>query len=164
MPQNNKSLQTFRIIPFVFGSYPKTRNECTDFLEINKSAFYNFEASLMSVQNAILKIVKEPKEIYLNSPHIAGFQYYNSQEIEKEIKENDTFILKREPQNSHDFCAFEVFRKNTKLGYLPLSDNKVVARMMDHGLELKAQIRHIAPDAHPYWRVKMRVYYEMENK
>lgn len=117
--------------------------------------------SLFVAKQLTVSAPKEVKDIYLNSPHIAGFQYYKGEEIEKNLKENDILILKREPQNPHDYFAVEVFRDNAKLGYLPRSDNKLIARMMDQGLPLKAQIRHIDPDAHPYRRVKMRVYYEM---
>lgn len=104
---------------------------------------------------------KEVKNVYLNSPHIAGFQYYQGEEIEKELKENDTLTLKRETQNPHDYFAVEVFRNNAKLGYLPRSENKLIARMMDQGVSLKAQIRNIDKDAHPFRRVKVRVYSEM---
>ncbi len=118
-------------------------------------------ASLLLAKNSIGIAAKATTDIYLNSPHIAGFQYYKGQEIENEIKENDTLILKRETTNPHDFFAVEVFRDNAKLGYLPRSDNKVIARMMDQGVSLKAKIRNIDKDAHPFRRVKIRVYYEM---
>lgn len=114
--------------------------------------------SLTVAKHIMMATSTEVNDIYLNSPYIAGFQYYKGEEMENELKENDTLILKREAQNPHDYFAVEVFRKNAKLGYLPRSDNKIIARMMDQGLQLKAQIRNIAPGAHPYQRVKMRVY------
>ena len=103
----------------------------------------------------------EVKDIYLNSPHIAGFQYYQGLKVEKALEEYDMLTLKREPQNPHDSFAVEVFRGNAKLGYLPSTDNKVIARMMDQGVTLKAKIKNIDPDAHPFRRVKIRVYSEM---
>lgn len=123
--------------------------------------FFLGTTSLFVAKQLIVSAPKEVKDIYLNSPHIAGFQYYKGEEIEKNLKENDILILKREPQNPHDYFAVEVFRDNAKIGYLPRSDNKLIARMMDQGVNLKAKIRNIDPDAHPYRRVKMRVFYEM---
>lgn len=104
---------------------------------------------------------KETSEIRLSAPYIAGFQYYEGVEVEQMLKENDSLILKRESQNTHDCYAIEVFCGNNKLGYLPREENKVIARMMDQGVTLKARIRNIDPDAHPFRRVKISVYSEM---
>lgn len=42
MPHDNKSFRLLRLLFFLSGSYPKTRKECTDFLDIRDSAFYNY--------------------------------------------------------------------------------------------------------------------------
>lgn len=68
--------------------------------------------------------------------------------------------LKREPQNPHDSYDVEVFRNDVKLGYLPREENKVIARMMDQGIEAKAIILKINPEVHAYRKVKMKVFYE----
>jgi len=101
------------------------------------------------------------RDIYLDSLYIAGFQYYEGQNQLKNLKENLPVTLKRQSENKHDFFAVEVYFGNHKLGYLPRSDNRIIARMMDQGLKLKATIRKINPDADPFWKVKIRVYSEM---
>ena len=100
---------------------------------------------------------KATKEIRLSSPYIAGFQYYNGVELEQILKENDSLILKRESQNTHDCYAIEVFSGSNKLGYLPRDENKVIARMMDQGMAVKARIIKINPEVNPYRKVKMKV-------
>lgn len=100
------------------------------------------------------------REIRLSSPYIAGFQYYKGLELEQMLKENDSLILKREQQNTHDRYAIEVFSGSSKLGYLAREENKVVARMMDQGMTVKARIIKIKPEEHPYRRVKAEVFYE----
>ena len=42
MPHDNKSFRLLRLLFFLSGSYPKTRKECTGFLGIRDSAFYNY--------------------------------------------------------------------------------------------------------------------------
>jgi predicted DNA-binding transcriptional regulator YafY len=42
MPHENKSFRLLRLLFFLSGSYPKTRKECTDFLDVRDSAFYNY--------------------------------------------------------------------------------------------------------------------------
>ena len=106
---------------------------------------------------------KEPKatrEIKLSSPYIAGFQYYKGLELDQILKENDLLILKREQQNTHDRYAIEVFSGSNKLGYLPREENKVIARMMDQGMAVKARIITIKPEESPYRKVKTEVFYE----
>lgn len=103
---------------------------------------------------------KATREIRLSSPYIAGFQYYKSLELDQMLKENDSLILKREPLNNYDCYAIEVFSGSNKLGYLPREENKVIARMMDQGMTVKAKIIKIKPEEHPYRRVKAEVFYE----
>ena len=117
-------------------------------------------ASLMVAKNMAAKSV-EKTDVYLDSPYIAGFQYYKGLQLEPHLKQDDTLELKRDPKNKYDRYAVEVSHKTQKLGYLPRTDNKIIARMLDQGLTLKAKIRSINPDAHPYRRVKIRVYSEM---
>ena len=42
MPIDTKTHRILRLILFLSNSYPKTKDECTDFLEIKSSAFYNY--------------------------------------------------------------------------------------------------------------------------
>ncbi len=42
MPHDNKSFRLLRLLFFLSGSYPKTRKECTEFLDIRDSTFYNY--------------------------------------------------------------------------------------------------------------------------
>lgn len=101
------------------------------------------------------------RDIYLDSLYIAGFQYYQGVKQEAYLKENDPILLKRQTENAYDYFAVEVYRENRKLGYLPRTDNKIIARMMDQGVEVKAKISSINPEAHPFRRVKIRVYLEI---
>lgn len=115
-------------------------------------------ASVLVAKYAGAKGTTQTSEIYLNSPYIAGFQYYKGSEFESFLKVGDNLSLQRDAKNQHDYFAVEVHSKKQKLGFLPRTDNRINARMMDQGEQLKAKIQSSDPDAHPFSRVKVRVY------
>lgn len=49
MPHDNKAFRLLRLLFFLSGSYPKTRKECTDFLDIRDSAFFNYCNELKNI-------------------------------------------------------------------------------------------------------------------
>jgi len=110
---------------------------------------------------AIAGIPEKTNDIYLNSPYVAGFQHYNGTEKEKYLMKDHPLTLLRQPENSHDFFAVEVYHEKYKVGYLPRSGNRIIARMMDQGIKLKTIIRSIDPDAYFSRRVKIRIYAEI---
>ena len=59
--------------------------------------------------------------ILLNKCSIAGFQYYQGREVIASLVENDTLQLLAEPDNEFDKYAVEIFYKDIKLGYIPLT-------------------------------------------
>ena len=103
------------------------------------------------------KAEKKP-DIYLDSLYIAGFQYYKGPGLEKILTEGEPLSLKRDATNPYDYFAVEIYRGDRKLGFLSRSDNRIIARMMDQGMKLKAVIRSVDLKGHPYRRVKVRVY------
>jgi len=82
-------------------------------------------------------------------------------ECERFLEEGFALRLIRQQENPYDFCAVEVYHDNHKLGYLPRSDNRIIARMMDQGIRVKALIRSIDPREHPFRRVRIRVFSEI---
>ena len=103
---------------------------------------------------------QKPREMRLCSPYIAGYQYYDGMELEGKLTENDGLILKRQSENPFDRYAVEIFSNSTKLGYLPRDENRTVARLMDQGAEVKAQIEKILPGYDTYRKIRVKVYIE----
>lgn len=101
------------------------------------------------------------REVRLCSPYVAGFQFYKGEEIESRFKENDTLLLRRQPDNKYDRYAIEVIHGGVKIGYIPRDENRVVARMIDQNIEVKGRIAKIRPESPTWQRVKMRVYYDV---
>jgi len=96
----------------------------------------------------------------LSSPYIAGFKYYGGIGVQGSLRVNGMLDLRREPGNRHDWYAVEVYSGGTKLGYLPRDENKIIARMIDQGIPVRARIIGINLKEMPYRRVRVEVFFE----
>jgi len=99
------------------------------------------------------------QRINLASEYIAGFSYYDGPEIENLLSVNMMLNLNREPHNRYDKNAIEVFCGDAKLGYIPRNANVTIARLMDQGVEIEAQIVGLNPNAYPFGNVKTELWY-----
>ena len=71
---------------------------------------------------------------YLLHCFIAGLQYYDILEIWKSLKIGDRVELIPEPENPYDHNAVMVLCRGKQLGYLPRSENRHIARILNAGL------------------------------
>ena len=80
--------------------------------------------------------------IYLQSVKVAGMKYYVKEEFI--LLKGDKIRLRREPKNEYDKYAIELFTvNNEKIGYIPRTNNKIFARLMDGGQMLSAEVRAV---------------------
>ena len=95
------------------------------------------------------------QDIFLLETHIAGLRYYDIKNLTTPLQQTDALLLRREPGNFHDELAIAVLTVTAqKLGYVPKYRNPVLARLMDAGKALVAEVAQIKPgdDAVPaYW-------------
>jgi len=74
------------------------------------------------------------QEIFLLETRIAGTSHLNLKETAANLQIDDLLIFKREPDNQFDDLAIMILTKDgQKLGYVPQSDNTIIARLMDAG-------------------------------
>jgi len=99
----------------------------------------------------------DPKNILLLQANVAGFRYYRGEKVWQHIHPSDPVTLKREPQNPHDRKAVALYWRNEKLGYIPRTDNSVIANLLDQGAPLNASIRKKNPSPNPWERLEIRV-------
>ena len=84
------------------------------------------------------------QDIFLLETHVAGLHYYDIKNLHEPLKVTDILQLRREPTNSHDELAIEIFTlSKQKLGYVPRFRNPVLARLMDAGKLLVAEVASI---------------------
>ena len=90
------------------------------------------------------------KQVFLMGTSVAGTGYHEAATEAESLKAGDRLILKREPDNPYDDLAIAVLGENgAKLGYIPRNQNSVLARLMDAGKRISAEIT--ACDAQTPW-------------
>ncbi len=84
------------------------------------------------------------QDIFLLETHIAGLRYYDIKNLSMPLQLAYTLMLRREPDNVHDELAIVVLTVTAqKLGYLPKFRNPVLARLMDAGKSLVAEVAQL---------------------
>jgi hypothetical protein len=98
------------------------------------------------------------QKIRLAVTFIAGFQHYDGPDAESLLEIGMPLQLNREPHNNYDKNAVEVWTGDAKLGYVPRSENKTIARLMDKGVGVEASVLELDPSAFPN-SVKLELFY-----
>ncbi|MBL6666848.1 MAG: HIRAN domain-containing protein [Flavobacteriaceae bacterium] len=98
----------------------------------------------------------KPTSTYLLHCFIAGLQYYDVLEIWKCLKIGDQVELIPEPENGYDKNAVMVIYKGTQLGYLPRSENRHIAKILNAGLNpYEARIQSLYQDKPMFERIEI---------
>lgn len=85
------------------------------------------------------KVIPWAFDIVILDTSIAGTLYRDLTLVEDQVEAGDILFLLREPTNEHDENAIVVTDKyGYALGYIPKSDNRILASMMDAGERLYA--------------------------
>lgn len=102
---------------------------------------------------------------YLLHCFIAGLQYYDVLEIWKELKIGELLELIPEPENRYDKHAVMVTYKGKQLGYLPRSENRHIAKILNAGLNpYEARIQSLYQDNPMYERVEICLKVKQQKK
>jgi hypothetical protein len=82
--------------------------------------------------------------VLLQTSLVAGLAHHEAKAVWPELAVGDGLDLVREGDNPHDPQAVRVDWRGHVLGYLPRADNADVARQLDRGQRLQAQIVELA--------------------
>lgn len=93
----------------------------------------------------------------LQTMSVAGFQYYDGKQVWEQLAVGDPVRLAREPNNSYDEYAIEVFWQNWKLGYVPRGKNRTLATRLDRGEPVAAWISDKQPVLHSWGSLEIEV-------
>lgn len=121
-------------------------------LNPNRRSFFKLLFSAPASAWAVASLKQTPAErvVMLDDFHVAGVRYYEGRELLEELKAGEPLALRLQPANPHDKFAVEIFRGETKLGYIPRTHNQHISRMLEHGFELRCQIVRVNPHV-DYW-------------
>ncbi|MGD9388090.1 MAG: HIRAN domain-containing protein [Gammaproteobacteria bacterium] len=88
---------------------------------------------------------------------VAGFCYYDGPGLLDRIRAGDPVTLVREPDNPHDDRAIRVEALGRRIGYVPRSENRPLARLLEQGAELSARVVGVQPQSHSWDAVRVGV-------
>lgn len=109
--------------------------------------------------NKIGQVVRPiKKDIFLFRTSLTGTSEIKDELGLWELMPEVPLILQRDINNKFDKYDISVFTEDHKLlGYIPRTDNKILARLMDAGKKLYAK-EYVALNMIDYWEVKIEVY------
>ncbi|MBL3600100.1 MAG: HIRAN domain-containing protein [gamma proteobacterium endosymbiont of Lamellibrachia anaximandri] len=108
--------------------------------------------------NANTQLLEPKRRVLLQESPLAGYQYHRASGIWQFLQIGETLKLRREPANRYDRNAIAVWFKNEHLGYVPRSENRTLAQMMDRGEQLEGRIVRLLEDDNPWRRVRFSVF------
>lgn len=95
--------------------------------------------------------------IVVQESPIAGFQYYDGEEVFAELWVKTPLLLEREQDNKYDANAVAIYYKQYKLGFVPKAENTAVAQMLDRGEYLSAEIVKLEKSKKPWNRIRFQI-------
>ena len=100
----------------------------------------------------------KPQQRYLlNKFSVAGFYFYEGQNLLGKMRPGDTLTMKLEPENIEDEYAVKLYFKDSMIGHIPRSDNRHIFRLLEQGLDLVCTIRQVNPDEETWQMCKVKV-------
>lgn len=87
----------------------------------------------------------EPTRINLPRSYVAGTAETAARQVARRLRRGAPLILKRSPNNLFDRRTIEVWDGAVKLGCLPGDDSRILAPLMDAGVNLRAAVHSVSP-------------------
>jgi len=107
---------------------------------------------------------KEQHEVWLQRSTVAGFQYYDGNQIWESLEAGELLGLSREPNNPHDNQAVEVFWHGHKLGYIPRYENGRINELLEHEAPLRVKIAKLDESRNSWKRVEFDIFLLVDEK
>lgn len=106
-----------------------------------------------------MKNRKPANRQYLNC-YIAGFSHWEGCLVLNDLKVGTKLELEHEINNPYDPQAVAIYYGDTKLGYIPASENKDISKFLElgHSTLFEARVQAVSPDSHPEKQVRIVVF------
>ncbi len=97
-------------------------------------------------------------EVLIDEFFVAGYQFHDGPRVEHQLAPGIELQARREPDNPYDTRAIALWLDGLMIGYVPRRANRVPARMVDGGVELRYRVSMVQPGAEPWSRVRVGEY------
>ena len=102
--------------------------------------------ALMSAQGGA-DIIPFKQEIFVINVFVAGTGYCEKiGEVQKYLDAGMQLTLRRHPENEVDEFAIGIYHKDIRIGWVPMKDNLVIARLMDAGKMFTCKVVSVEED------------------
>jgi|GEM_PF-2921734 len=100
----------------------------------------------------------QDKAVKLTTLKVAGLQYG---ELPKHpFLAGEEVTLMRQPDNCYDKYAVAIYYMGMHVGYIPRTNSRIIASMIDAGVVLRAHIRYYDANKEPWERLWVSVWME----
>lgn len=97
---------------------------------------------------------------HVKSFYIAAFQHYDGALVLDKLKPGKKLKMVHDPENPYDPNAIELRYKGVKLGFVPRTENELLAIMSFYGHKgvFEARVQQVDPEAEPWLQVRVGIY------
>ena len=84
--------------------------------------------------------------------------HYGFVDLKERFKTGDALTMQRDLDNAYDFFAVGVYWKGVKIGYLPSTENIVIANLLDSGISMNAYLGKVDLQANPQHALSVVIF------
>lgn len=98
------------------------------------------------------------REIFVLNVFVAGTTYCeNIDDVIDQVKPGVSLKLRRDPDNEVDEFAIGIYIGTTRIGWVPMKDNLVIARLMDAGKAFTCKVVKVT-NLGSWWKINVSIY------
>jgi len=127
-------------------------------MTISRRRFLGAIPALPFLFGKVEELQQKKTKTMVNRFSVAGFQYYQGEDMISHLRQGDTLTLKAEPSNPYDYYAVEIYADHVKLGYVPRTDNKHISRMLRDEIDLVCEVDEATVDSSPWDAITVKVF------
>ena len=104
-------------------------------------------------------IIPFNREIFVINVFIAGTSYCkNIDQILDRISDTTQLTMLRQPHNEVDQYTIGIYSNQTQIGWVPMKDNLVIARLMDAGKLFNCEVVSVSKTGPSNPRINVSIY------
>lgn len=98
------------------------------------------------------------REIFVLNVFVAGTTYCESiDDVIDQVTPGTMLKMRRDPENEVDEYAIGLYIGTTRIGWVPMKDNLVIARLMDAGKAFTCKVVKVT-NLGSWWKINVSIY------